>query len=513
MALVRTSPLVIMILFFDTETTGVRKYEAHLVQIAWVLTDVTGTVISRHCHVIRPKGYSIPPSATRIHGITTAAAALNGRDLADVLRDFSRDAARAMLLVAHNMQFDFGILESNFLKAGVSFPLRGKSQICTMRASTGWCQLPKLDGSRGFKYPTLAELHFRLFCKGFDGEHDAMGDTLACMRSYFALKQLGVIPSRVERQTSEVDRIHQSRIAEQERELIKAEDDIRRRYESSLSAMSDPGHFIAWWIGCSVVVAMGVSAMAKRVTDGGLFIFSMVIGLLAAFFARELVRESKQKGAAYVAEVAARERAVAAVRSSPSPTDSLGGATLTPKTHAPPMTHQGHSATTAAFPNMASSVKNREQQKVVPDSTQRYAGVKLSGSPDAETARNQFRDPMNVARLKLISAGVPEEPGVAVVTGLSRIRSVVVYGENVRRAVRGFLLWAEKTNDVDWCDFLSHGFSPAEFGAVNSSCENAGSEAKMALAESDRIQRSGARSKVFNPRLADVYLHRMTEFR
>lgn len=117
-----------------------------------------------------------------------------------------------------------------------------------------------------------------------------------------------------ENQRIAAERARQARIAEQERELTKAEAEVRRRYEASLSFKSDPGDFIPWWVGCSVVVALGISAIAPRARDGGVFLLSIFIGLITAFFAREWARGNKQKSAAYVAEVAARERAIAEIR-------------------------------------------------------------------------------------------------------------------------------------------------------------------------------------------------------
>ena len=70
-----------MYLFFDTETTGIPKnYKAaasdlknwpRLVQIAWLMTSDTGEEISSSEYIIKPDGYTIPPAAAKVHGITT----------------------------------------------------------------------------------------------------------------------------------------------------------------------------------------------------------------------------------------------------------------------------------------------------------------------------------------------------------------------------------------------------------------------------------------------------------
>ena len=197
-----------MLLFVDAETTGLSRYQDHVVQVAWILADADGNIHSEQCHVIRPSGYSIPRSAAQIHGITTAVAEKIGKPLVSVLDLLTADAKKATILVAHNLQFDLGILEHDYKIASRLFPFHGMTQVCTMKLSTTWCRLPKLNNTSGFKYPQLQELHYRLFGEAFDGAHDALADTQACMRCYFELVDLGVIAEPPLSSRKTVDDIH-----------------------------------------------------------------------------------------------------------------------------------------------------------------------------------------------------------------------------------------------------------------------------------------------------------------
>ena len=189
-----------MYLFFDTETTGVpRNYKApasdfgnwpRLVQLAWVLADDEAREIASAQHIIRPDGFTIPQDATRIHGITTDMARLNGVDLETVLTAITSDIARASVLIAHNVSFDEKILGAEFLRAGRPNILDTKARRCTMQESTSYCRLP---GPYGFKWPTLAELHTVLFGTPVEGAHQALLDVRACARCYFELKRLKVM--------------------------------------------------------------------------------------------------------------------------------------------------------------------------------------------------------------------------------------------------------------------------------------------------------------------------------
>ena len=92
-----------MIFFFDTETTGLSPHSDHVVQLAWAVTDNDGRLINEDCRIIKPSGYEIPWSATRIHGISIEHAQRHGEDLNAVLSRFVADVGQAKLLVAHNI--------------------------------------------------------------------------------------------------------------------------------------------------------------------------------------------------------------------------------------------------------------------------------------------------------------------------------------------------------------------------------------------------------------------------
>ena len=189
-----------MILFFDTETTGVpQNYKApvsdlanwpRLVQIAWLLTDADGTEVRSVEHIIKPHGFVIPADVVRIHGISTEKAQEAGLELAAALGEFAADLAPAAVLVAHNLQFDEKILGAEFLRLGQRNPLPTQPRLCTMQAGTDVCRLP---GRYGFKWPSLDELHRKLFKESAASAHQALADVRACARCYFELRRLGVM--------------------------------------------------------------------------------------------------------------------------------------------------------------------------------------------------------------------------------------------------------------------------------------------------------------------------------
>jgi DNA polymerase III epsilon subunit-like protein len=190
----------VVYVFFDTETSGLpRNWKApasdvdnwpRLVQIAWICCEQDGSVLESQGYIIKPVGFAISPQAARIHGITTARARREGVELLPVLEQFAGAVAAAGQVIAHNIDFDEKIVFAELLRAGRPNVFGGKRRICTMKQSADYCRLP---GRYGYKWPTLSQLHQRLFGKEFAGAHGALADTEACLRCFFKLRELGVI--------------------------------------------------------------------------------------------------------------------------------------------------------------------------------------------------------------------------------------------------------------------------------------------------------------------------------
>ena len=108
-------------LFFDTETVGLpNDYKApssalynwpRMVQLSWILTDVTGTVIRENDHIIYPDGFVIPEASSKLHGITTSIAKSKGDPLGSVIDSFMSDVDGVDYIVGHNVSFDMHIVD------------------------------------------------------------------------------------------------------------------------------------------------------------------------------------------------------------------------------------------------------------------------------------------------------------------------------------------------------------------------------------------------------------------
>jgi DNA polymerase-3 subunit alpha len=191
-----------MYLIYDTETTGLPKnFSApvsdsdnwpRLVQVAWQLHDDMGELIEVKNFIVRPLGFTIPYNAEKIHGISTKRAQEQGVDLAFVLEEFNKAVAKSEYIVGHNIIFDINIMGAEFYRTQMETSLMDEKNIDTKNEGTDFCAIPGGRGGR-FKWPTLTELHVKLFKEEFSAAHNASADVEATTRCFLELVRLRVI--------------------------------------------------------------------------------------------------------------------------------------------------------------------------------------------------------------------------------------------------------------------------------------------------------------------------------
>lgn len=204
-----------MYIVFDTETNGLPKsWKApktdvdnwpRVTQLAWQVYDEEGTLIRENCTLIKPDGWTIPtveelkangsnkdPYFFENNNMSTERCEREGHRMIDVLEDFVEQVNNdGEYLIAHNMNFDDNVIGAEMIRYGLSFAPEPK-RLCTMKETIGFCRMPPFRyGS--YKFPTLTELHTKLFDEGFDGAHDALADVKACAKSFFELKKRKVM--------------------------------------------------------------------------------------------------------------------------------------------------------------------------------------------------------------------------------------------------------------------------------------------------------------------------------
>lgn len=185
-----------MILFFDTETTGLWNYKApvghesqpRLVQLAALMADDEGNERMRIDLVIY-RDEEIPVPAVKAHGITKEFATAYGVNEAAAVNIFEDMVEVCDLIIAHNLDYDERVIKNSLfhLKLKHDDPFKGKQKFCTMQASNPICRIPKRGG--GIKFPSLMEAHQYFVGEPFENAHQAIHDVLACKRVFHKLEE------------------------------------------------------------------------------------------------------------------------------------------------------------------------------------------------------------------------------------------------------------------------------------------------------------------------------------
>ncbi|MDP1620969.1 MAG: DUF294 nucleotidyltransferase-like domain-containing protein [Bacteroidales bacterium] len=187
-------------LVLDTETTGLLPKEQledtdpethpRVIQVAWLLFDADGKLIESHNRYILQE-QPVPPSSTQIHGIEDATLLQKGEKPTVVWNDFLTALEQCDYLIAHNIDFDLPVIESELRRLHIHNPFAGKRKFCTMKLGRIFCKIPADDGN-GYRFPALDELYKicffgRLSDLQISGLHDAYVDAAVTSKVFFQL--------------------------------------------------------------------------------------------------------------------------------------------------------------------------------------------------------------------------------------------------------------------------------------------------------------------------------------
>ncbi len=180
--------------FVKTETTGFPDFQApsdaphqpHIVSICAIKVDLktrVGTFIMSA--IIKPDGWEIPESATKVHGITTDEAMRIGRPESEVIAEFN--ALRGDLpIVCHSAAFQNKVLRiaaKRFLDSETAEKWKTSEVICTAALTKPIVQVPA--AKKGFKNPTLAQAYQHLFGRELVDQNSAVAAAHACKDVFF----------------------------------------------------------------------------------------------------------------------------------------------------------------------------------------------------------------------------------------------------------------------------------------------------------------------------------------
>ena len=169
----------------DTETTGLKPDEEHIIEIGAVKFDANG-VLGTFSSLVNPR-VLIPPFCQELTGITNKMV-FGQKEFKDVFPDFFDFMGEESVIIAHNAQFDLRFINKELERVGLQ-PLPNKA-VDTLRFSR-WA-LPENE------HWTLQFLA-RQFSIDVKNAHRAEDDARVCMEVFFKC-----IESSIDRQKSTI---------------------------------------------------------------------------------------------------------------------------------------------------------------------------------------------------------------------------------------------------------------------------------------------------------------------
>lgn len=143
---------------FDTETTGLNTFHDDIVEVAGKIWKKDGSTKSFN-ELIAVNSHKLAGKAQEIHGIK-AADIKKARQPNEVLKDFV-DFCAGRALVAHNIKFDFDILNSNLVRNSLT-PYPNDDVACTLIYAREQMLPNKLDDlARHYKVETQSDKRHR----------------------------------------------------------------------------------------------------------------------------------------------------------------------------------------------------------------------------------------------------------------------------------------------------------------------------------------------------------------
>ena len=185
-----------MELFIDTETSdkipeGCLPKDPGfpwMVQLGCILSDENIKYAEVNL-LISPEGRTISQGAYNAHGISIEMAESFGVDERIATSLLMELVSSAHIIVCHNIWFDMSIVGGSLIRCQDAKSLEELSntpKYCTMIEGADVCKILR-PGWSNYKWPTLQELHKKLFGERFTGAHDAMNDVRATRRCYYKM--------------------------------------------------------------------------------------------------------------------------------------------------------------------------------------------------------------------------------------------------------------------------------------------------------------------------------------
>ncbi len=161
-----------------------------LMHLSWIILDQDLKPVEDNDMLIQPQGYTPTPSALKSHHLEEDTLRNSTHTIEETLDVLAGSIGSADYVLAHNLQYNEGIIGSEYYRLSKSSPLISAEKYCLMQEATYFC---KLRGKRGYKWPSLQEMHTIMFKQGYTPAGHARADAIAASRCFIYLMKAGAL--------------------------------------------------------------------------------------------------------------------------------------------------------------------------------------------------------------------------------------------------------------------------------------------------------------------------------
>ena len=173
---------------FDTETTGLDVQKEHIIQLSLVKvdTDTWSVLDQRDWYILPEVEFNIPAEAEAVHHISKAFLQEHGVSLRSVYDDFIAFTDGCDFLSYNGNGFDAPILHYNLARLGLNFDFDGRTWYDAL-ALERIHMAGKIDPETGERYHcNLTAAYTRYYGHPFEGAHNSLDDVMATIEVFKA---------------------------------------------------------------------------------------------------------------------------------------------------------------------------------------------------------------------------------------------------------------------------------------------------------------------------------------
>lgn len=188
-------------LLFDASANGQPKsYQAsfrdsfnwpRMFHLSWQLLNEKGQILASRNDLIAPIGFSLSPTIEKKHKVKQDELKSNGIPVRESIDAFMSIVPDADMVFAHNLALNQGVVTAEADRAEILERLSSAETYCLMQEATYFCAIPGKGGK--YKWPSLTEIHSRIFNRSYSNAGRADADVQALARCFIVMYKTGVL--------------------------------------------------------------------------------------------------------------------------------------------------------------------------------------------------------------------------------------------------------------------------------------------------------------------------------